>query len=217
MTERFKDWYQTIIRTVDKGIVTDPLGDMVELVTDNGKGPKVTQVSNGAPLIEDGDKPNISIENSNRQIKVDNINLTRNQEIELEYTVRLKVDDPTFVSNQWYPTNNETILRPTPERTNDRLEFGRPSVKFQKADFTIPVEKYGQILIKGMRTIGNCGLIKLPSRYKNKMDRIGRMLNPSILRQIRIGREIFHRLKVEKPIRIESLNQTELLDISSLP
>lgn len=83
-------------------------------------------------MIEDGDKPNISIENSNRQIKVDNINLTRNQEIELEYTVRLKVDDPTFVSNQWYPTNNETILRPTPERTNDRLEFGRPSVKFQK-------------------------------------------------------------------------------------
>lgn len=149
LTERFKDWYQTIIRTVDKGIVTDPLGDMVELVTDNGKGPKVTQVSNGAPLIEDGDKPNISIENSNRQIKVDNINLTRNQEIELEYTVRLKVDDPTFVSNQWYPTNNETILRPTPERTNDRLEFGRPSVKFQKADFTIPVEKIWSDTHKG--------------------------------------------------------------------
>lgn len=149
LTEKFKDWYQTIIRTVDQGVVTDPLGDMVELVTENGKEPKVTQVDNGAPLIENADKPTVSIKNGSRQIEVNNINLTRNQEIELEYTVRLKVDDPTFVSNQWYPTNKETVLRPTPERTNDRLEFGRPSVKFQKADFIIPVEKVWSDTHKG--------------------------------------------------------------------
>jgi len=141
----FKNWYETIIRTVDKGVITDPLGDMVELVGQ----PTWRQIRNTAPTIEEDYQPNISIENGNRQIKVDNINLSRNQEIEIEYTVRLKINDDTFVSNRWYPANGRTTLAPTPERTNDLLDFGVPSVRYQKEDFVIPVEKVWSDTYKG--------------------------------------------------------------------
>ncbi|MGM0337050.1 vWA domain-containing protein [Enterococcus sp. AZ007] len=134
LTQTFKDWYQTIIRTADKGKIVDPLGDMVELVGE----PKVKQVSNGALLFEEVDRPTITPTNNNRQIEVGNINLTGGQEIEVEYTVRLK---PTAVSNRWYPVNKTTTLAPTPERTTDLLEFGSPSVRVQLEDFVIPVEK----------------------------------------------------------------------------
>lgn len=139
LTEYFKSWYETIIRTVDRGIITDPLGDMVAFVTDEDKKPKVTQVENGAAKIEADDMPNVSI--VGEQLQLNNINLTGNQEIEVEYTVRLKTDDPNFVSNQWYQTNKTTTLAPTPERSNDLIEFGVPSVKLQTADFVIPVKK----------------------------------------------------------------------------
>lgn len=137
LTEYIKAWYQRIIRTVDKGEIADPLGDMVELVKEDGKTPKITQVDNGAPKIEAADMPIVST--SADQINVENLNLTANQEIELEYTVRLKTDE--IVSNQWYQTNKATTLKPTPERTTDLIEFGSPSVRLQKTDFVIPVKK----------------------------------------------------------------------------
>lgn len=137
LTAYFKNWYQTIIRTVEKGIITDPLGDMVELVTDSGKEPKVNQVVNGSAKIEE--KPTISYNAD--QIIVDTINLTDDQEIEVEYTVRLKINNPAFISNHWYSANKLTTLQPLPERTKDLLTFGNPSVKMQKADFIIPVKK----------------------------------------------------------------------------
>ena len=134
----FKNWYETIIRTVDKGVVTDPLGDMVVLVPGSQS---VRQIENGAPLFEAGAEPNILLENKDRQIKVDNLNLSRNQEIEIEYKVRLKTEDASFVSGRWYPTNGRTTLEPTPERTTDLLDFGVPSVRYQKKNFVIPVKK----------------------------------------------------------------------------
>lgn len=139
LTSYFDSWYETIIRTVDKGVITDPLGDMVELVDDPE--PQVRQVLNGKPRFTDETKPSISPESNDRVIKVSNINLSRNQEIEVEYTVRLKTTDDAFVSGRWYPANGRTTLEPTPERTNDLLDFGVPSVRYQKEDFVIPVEK----------------------------------------------------------------------------
>ncbi|MGM0174992.1 Cna B-type domain-containing protein [Enterococcus sp. DIV0800] len=134
LTEDIKAWYQTVIRTVDKGIICDPLGDMVELV----RGPTWTQVG-GAPIAYE-DQPSAYPTNGNRQIEVCNINLTGNQEIEVEYTVRLKSN---AVSNRWYPTNGRTTLNPTPERTTDLLDFGVPSVRKQQTidELSIPVRK----------------------------------------------------------------------------
>lgn len=137
LTSYFKSWYETIIRTVDKGVITDPLGDMVELVGE----PQWRQIKNGKPELEEEEKPTITPENNRHLIKVNNINLSRNQEIEVEYTVRLKTTDDAFVSGRWYPANGRTTLEPTPERTNDLLDFGVPSVRYQKEDFVIPVKK----------------------------------------------------------------------------
>lgn len=145
LTSYFDSWYETIVRTVDKGTITDPLGEMVELVGT----PTWRQVDNSGKQIETGNRPVITLSNNNRQIDVSNINLAWEQEIEIEYKVRLKINDDSFVSNRWYPANGETILRPTPERTNDELEFGRPSVKYLKEDFVIPVEKVWSDTYKG--------------------------------------------------------------------
>lgn len=137
--ESLNEWFDTVIQTVDRGTLTDPLGDMVELVE---KPSDPIQVSNGAPPIEGNKKPKISVSSDNRTIIVDNINLYAGQEIELEYKVRLKTEDKDFISNHWYQTNKETTLEPTPERTTDKIEFGVPSVRAQIKDFVIPVEKH---------------------------------------------------------------------------
>lgn len=143
LTEVFKSWYDTVIRTVDKGILTDPLGEMVDIVekTTPEETVKVSQVNNGAKAIDHSNMPTSQLKDEKRTIETSNINLTGGQEIEINYTVKLKTTVPTFVSNHWYPTNKTTILQPTPERTNDLIEFGSPSVKVQKDDFVIPVEK----------------------------------------------------------------------------
>lgn len=137
LVDTFKAWYDTVIRTVDRGIISDPLGDMVELVGD----PTWRQVDFTGKAIEADAEPQISVSSDRRKIEVNNINLTANQEIEVEYTVRLKTSDPTFASSTWYPANKTTTLKPTPERTGDRLDFGVPSVRLKTADFVIPVKK----------------------------------------------------------------------------
>ena len=137
LTDYFKNWYETVIRTVDRGVISDPLGDMVELVGD----PTWQQVDSSGKPIEADDEPQFTVSSDRRKIEVKNINLTANQEIEVEYTVRLKTSDPTFVSSTWYPANKTTTLKPTPERTGDKLDFGIPSVRLKTADFVIPVKK----------------------------------------------------------------------------
>lgn len=128
LVDTFKAWYDTVIRTVDRGIISDPLGDMVELVGD----PTWRQVDSTGKAIEADAEPQISVSSDRRKIEVNNINLTANQEIEVEYTVRLKTSDPTFASSTWYPANKTTTLKPTPERTGDRLDFGVPSVRLKQ-------------------------------------------------------------------------------------
>lgn len=143
LTEVFKNWYETIIRTVDRGKITDPLGDMVEIVEKASpeKTIKINQVNNGAAEIESKNMPTAQLKDNKRTIETSNINLTGGQEIEIEYTVKLKTDSPSFVSSQWYPANKTTTLEPTPERTTDKIEFGSPSVRYKKLDFVIPLEK----------------------------------------------------------------------------
>lgn len=142
----FEEWYQTIVRTVDEGVLTDPLGDMVELVDT----PTWKEVGT-AKAIEDEDKPVIEVTDNNRQINVKNINLTGKQELEIEYTVKLKTDAPAFVSSQWYPANKRTTLEPTPGRSTDKLDFGVPSVRAVIEDFVVPVEKNWEDTVDGQQ------------------------------------------------------------------
>ncbi|GCF94387.1 pilus protein [Enterococcus florum] len=136
LVDYFKEWYQTIIRTVDKGEITDPLGDMVELVGT----PQIRQVHTDQQVAIDP-MPTVQLSSDRRTIKVENLNLTANQEIEMSYRIRLKTDDPGFISGHWYQANKRTILQPTPERSKDQLDFGIPSVKAETETFTILVKK----------------------------------------------------------------------------
>lgn len=133
----FDDWFDSVIQTVDKGKIEDPIGEMFELVGT----PTIKEIKkSGVPAIEANKLPtNPKVEN--RTIKVNNINLYGQQEVQLEYKVRLKTDHKDYEDNIWYQTNGKTTLEPTPERTNDVLEFGVPSVRKKSKKICIPVEK----------------------------------------------------------------------------
>lgn len=133
----FDDWFNSVIQTVDKGVIEDPIGDMFELV---GK-PTVKEIKkSGVPAIETSKLPNDPVV-TNNTIKVDNINLYGQQEVQLDYKLRLKTDAVNYEGDTWYQTNGRTTLTPTPERTTDKLDFGVPSIKGKANKFEIPVEK----------------------------------------------------------------------------
>ena len=133
----FDDWFTSVIQTVDKGEIDDPIGEMFDLVGT----PTVKEIKkSGVPAIESGKMAKIDNSDS-RKVKVNNINLYGNQEIQVDYKVRLKTDHKDYEGDTWYQTNGRTTLTPTPERTTDKLDFGVPSVKGKANKFEIPVEK----------------------------------------------------------------------------
>lgn len=133
----FDDWFTSVIQTVDKGEIDDPIGEMFDLVGT----PTVKEIKkSGVPAIESG-KMAVVDNSDSRKVKVNNINLYGNQEIQVDYKVRLKTDHKDYEGNTWYQTNGKTTLAPTPERTTDLIEFGVPSVKGKANKFEIPVEK----------------------------------------------------------------------------
>lgn len=133
----FEDWFTSVIQTVDKGVIEDPIGDMFELV---GK-PTVKEIKkSGVPAIETSKLPN-EPKVVNNKITVDNINLYGNQEIQVDYKLRLKTELDEYEGGKWYQTNGKTTLLPTPEQSDVKLEFGVPSVKGKSKEFKVPVEK----------------------------------------------------------------------------
>ncbi|MDT2501122.1 SpaA isopeptide-forming pilin-related protein [Enterococcus avium] len=138
--DSFQDWFESTLTTVEHGVIEDPLGDMVELV----ETPTVKDVSlkNGVGTKAiDADRMAIVDSSNSRKVKVTNINLYGNQEIEINYKVRLKTEDSSFVSGKWYPANGKTTLQVSPDRTTDILDFGVPSVRAVNENFIIPVKK----------------------------------------------------------------------------
>lgn len=135
LTAGIKEWYDTVISTVNHGIITDPIGDMFELVS----GPtKKTYDKDGNQITLDP-QPNGPTVNANNEIVVTNLSLKKGEQIQIDYRVKLK---PGYQKGVWYQTNGPTTLQPTPERSNDILDFGVPSVRV-KADeiISIPVKK----------------------------------------------------------------------------
>lgn len=138
LTEGIKEWYDTVISTINKGVITDPIGDMFELVS----GPtKKTYDRDGNQITLDP-QPNGPIVNNYNEIVVTNLSLKQGEQLQIDYRVRLKTNDSRFKKGVWYQTNGPTTLKPTPERTTDVLNFGVPSVRI-KADeiISIPVKK----------------------------------------------------------------------------
>lgn len=133
----FEDWFTSVIQTVDKGVIEDSIGEMYELAGV----PEVKEVKkNGVPLIGSDKLPEIPIV-TKKKVTIENINLYGNQEVQIDYKLKLKTDNSNYEAGKWYQTNGKTTLMPTPERTSDVLEFGVPSVRGRIEKFKIPVEK----------------------------------------------------------------------------
>lgn len=130
-----ENWYQEIAQSISKAKINDPLGDMVDLVGT----PTIKRVAGG----NDFPIPTVDVKDNRRRLSVENLNLFKGQEIQIDYTVRLRTDDSNYVPGKWYQTNGQTTLEPSPERSPDVLDFGVPSVrkKDDRPTLEVPVEK----------------------------------------------------------------------------
>lgn len=138
LPEEVKEWYDTVISTVNHGIITDPISDMFTLVS----GPTMKTYDVDGNQISLDPQPTGPTVNGNNEIVVKNLSLKKGEQVQIDYRVKLKTNDSRFKKGVWYQTNGPTTLQPTPERTTDVLNFGVPSVRI-KADeiISIPVRK----------------------------------------------------------------------------
>lgn len=126
------EWYKEISQSVKQAKIDDPLGEMVALVGT----PTITQVAGETTKL-----PSVEMKENNRRLTVEDLNLYNGQEVQIEYTVKLRTDDPAYVVGKWYPTNGRTTLAPTPENSSDVLDFAVPSVRLKANSFEVAVEK----------------------------------------------------------------------------
>lgn len=124
--------------TVQRGIVTDPIGDQYYLTSI----PTLTDVSESgskiAAMIMDNMKATLqpkSLVNNHRTISLGQIHLHKGQEIEINYTVQLNTEDPNFIPEAWYPINGRTTF--TPNETDPTVDFGVPSGKGEGTQITL--------------------------------------------------------------------------------
>ena len=105
------------------GTITDPMSDYVDYV-DN----QVVTLS--------GEKDGVTAAFSNNTLKVSNINLGKDDQLEVEYQVRLKGN---WKDGDFHPTNGKTTLLPIPDGTE--MEFKVPEIRADKETTSITVNK----------------------------------------------------------------------------
>ena len=144
--------------TVNGGGLIDPMGEMVTLQMGS------------IQLKDSGDKPIDSevmaaIERyySDNRIELNNINLSKDQEIELIYKVNLKTEDPNFVPGKMYDTNGRTTLQPNSKSTTiwdlPLPKISAPSISidiskiWQNADGTVNPDSSESIQVKLQKKI----------------------------------------------------------------
>ena len=130
--------------TVNAGILTDPMGDMVNLqsgsikINDIGKNPIDGNVFSA---IEDSVIPMTYTDSSGNTvntegIKLDNLNLSRDQAIELVYKVNLDTENPNYKEGTMYDTNGPTTLQPNGDYST-KWNLPIPAIKAPAVDMTI--------------------------------------------------------------------------------
>lgn len=120
--------------TIVSGMVTDPMGDKVDLVLgDDGLfKPEDYSLKAYKDGVEDssllvGVTP--KYDSLTRTISLQGLNLGLGEEVVLTYKVALRVDDPTVADNVYYETNKDTYLYPNTNEGNVRWHFPIPSVQ----------------------------------------------------------------------------------------
>lgn len=115
------DQAQTVLsqfNTVNQGSISDPLGSQFIYGDDT---PTVKSV--GSSVVQN--LPTVT--KSNGSISVSNINLGKDQEIQIHYQVHLNTESDNFKPDYWYQMNGKTTFTPT--KDSNAVEFGVPSAK----------------------------------------------------------------------------------------
>ena len=104
--------------TVNQGTISDPLGSQFIYGDDT---PTVKSV--GTSVVQN--LPTVT--KSNGSISVSNMNLGKDQEVQIHYQVHLNTESDDFQPDYWYQMNGTTTFTPT--KDSNAVEFGVPSAK----------------------------------------------------------------------------------------
>lgn len=104
--------------TVNQGTISDPLGSQFIYGDDT---PTVKSV--GGSVVQN--LPTVT--KSNGSISVSNMNLGKDQEVQIHYQVHLNTESDNFQPDYWYQMNSKTTFTPT--KDSNAVEFGVPSAK----------------------------------------------------------------------------------------
>lgn len=104
--------------TVNQGTISDPLGSQFIYGDDT---PTVKSV--GTSVVQN--LPTVT--KSNGSISVSNMNIGKDQEVQIHYQVHLNTESDDFQPDYWYQMNGKTTFTPT--KDSNAVEFGVPSAK----------------------------------------------------------------------------------------
>ena len=107
--------------TIVNGSINDPLGDQFSY---EGT-PTVKSISTGDSAVTD--LPTVN--QSNGKVTTTELNLGKDQEIQIHYQVRINTEDKDFTPEKWYPMNGQTTLTPNGDNPDNKVDFGVPSAK----------------------------------------------------------------------------------------
>lgn len=107
--------------TIVNGSINDPLGDQFSY---EGT-PTVKSISTGDSAVTN--LP--TVKQSNGKVTTTELNLGKDQEIQIHYQVRINTEDKDFTPEKWYPMNGQTTLTPNGDNPDNKVDFGVPSAK----------------------------------------------------------------------------------------
>lgn len=120
--------------TIVNGSINDPLGDQFSY---EGT-PTVKSISTGNSAVTN--LPTVN--QSNGKVTTTELNLGKDQEIQIHYQVRINTEDKDFTPEKWYPMNGQTTLTPNGDNPDNKVDFGVPSAK--AAGVKLAIEKRWQ-------------------------------------------------------------------------
>ena len=133
LSEAFETVMKSVYRnTISDGIVTDPMGDKVDLVLNGDFSPddyQIIGIKDGVETLAILDGVTPKYDPVTRTIRLEGLNLGLDEEVIFKYRVRLRTEDPAVADNVYYFTNKETTLQPNPSVGNVSWNFPVPSVK----------------------------------------------------------------------------------------
>jgi hypothetical protein len=107
--------------TIVNGSINDSLGDQFSY---EGT-PTVKSISTGNSAVTY--LPTVN--QSNGKVTTTELNLGKDQEIQIHYQVRINTEDKDFTPEKWYPMNGQTTLTPNGDNPDNKVDFGVPSAK----------------------------------------------------------------------------------------